>query len=121
MAALQTCKRYLLACGQCEGKVVIAAINQMWTEERLSDLLELFCTEEVEKCSCGVIAGLAGYWQRWVTREYRTSSPAPKNYYCGPHFQHDKIASSPEKYAPSSWGTTVNKHSLSLALLFSSL
>lgn len=32
----------LLALGQCEGKLVIAAINQMWTEEKLSDFLELF-------------------------------------------------------------------------------
>lgn len=65
MAALLTCKRYLLACRQSEGKLVIVAINQMWTEEKPSDFLQLFCAEEVEKHSCGVIAGPAGCWQRW--------------------------------------------------------
>lgn len=50
-------------------ELVIAAINQMWTEEKLSDFLKLFCTEDVEKCSCGVKAGLVGCWQRWVTME----------------------------------------------------
>lgn len=81
VAGLPTCKRYLLACRQCEGKLVIAAINQMWTEEKLSDVPELFCTEEVEKCSCGVIAGLAGCWQKGgthgVTMEWRRG-PLPK-------------------------------------------
>lgn len=51
MAALLTCKRYLLALGQCEGKLVIAAINQMRTEENLSDSLELFCTERWENAA----------------------------------------------------------------------
>ena len=65
MAVLLTCRRSLLACGPCEGKLVIVAINQTQTEEKLSDFGELFCTEEVEKCSCGVRARLAGCWQRW--------------------------------------------------------
>lgn len=65
MAELLTCRRSLLACGPCEGKLIIVAINQTQTEEKLSDFGELFCTEVVEKCSCGVRAGLAGCWQRW--------------------------------------------------------
>lgn len=64
MAALLTCKSSLLACGPCEGKPVIVAINQTQTEGKLSGSWELFCTEEVGKCSCGVRAGLAGCWQR---------------------------------------------------------
>lgn len=39
MAALLTCKRYLLAFGQSEGKLVIVAVNQTWTEEKPSDFL----------------------------------------------------------------------------------
>jgi hypothetical protein len=48
-------QRHLLACRLCEGTLVIAAINHMQTEEKLSNFGELFCTEEVEKCSCGVM------------------------------------------------------------------
>lgn len=121
MAALPTCRRYLLARGQCEGKLVIAAINQTWTEEKLSDCLELFCTE-MEKCSCEVKAGLAGCWQRWSPWS-GGGSPAPGCYCCGPHFQDDKTASSLEKEAPSSGGCPgehCEKLRLPLALLPSS-
>lgn len=50
-ATLLTCKRYLLACGLREGELVIVAINQAQTEEKLSDFGELFCTEEVENAA----------------------------------------------------------------------
>lgn len=121
-ATLLNCKRYLLACGLREGKLVIVAINQVQTEEKLSDFGELFCTEEVEKCSCGVRAGLAGYWQRWDSRGHHGVEG-------GPLLQKAIAAAltcrmTRERGLSSwelSWGTTVNKLSLSLALLFSSL
>lgn len=78
MAALMTCKRYLLAFGQSEGKLVIVAINQTWTEEKPSDFLQLFCTEEVEKHSCCVRAGLAGCWQRWDLQSGVWGVPGPR-------------------------------------------
>lgn len=42
MAALLTCRRSLLACGPCEGKLIIVAINQNTDRGKLSDSGELF-------------------------------------------------------------------------------
>lgn len=45
-------QKILLACRPCEGKLIIVAINQTQTEEKLSDFGEF--VQVVEKCSCGV-------------------------------------------------------------------
>lgn len=92
----------LLAHEPCEGELVIAAINQVGQRKTVR-LLGVVLSRGVGKCSGEVIAGPAGCWQRWVTTEWR-GSPAPEHYRCGPHFQDNKVAGSPEKEAPPSWG-----------------